>query len=310
MSPIIYVRVFLASAISALISCDNSSDSTSPRDRKGLSVSDTASGACKNGVGVTPQRMGVTGTDINVRKGPGTEFEKVVNKKASDALGRTHYVKIDAGVTLIEFCQDGEWSYVEVDEPDWLRKSHIGWVHMKFLVSLGVSSDEIRQFVVGDFIWDGVTAPYKELIMSGVNKVHAENSRCDVIDPTSAYLSKSKSKPGNPVFFVTCGRGSGVFNVFFSKEEVESSKAFQAAVHIDKVKAANLCEGYAKGAANHPSTVSFSRVLDFILTEHPNGRTRIDTTFKAKNSFGLEEKFAISCLLSSGGLIEANVFGG
>lgn len=216
------IRAVLLAAIGLIGACDG--DNNSPKGK--LQTTYTANNSCQGHLAIGPKRMGVTGTDINVRKGPGTEFEKVVNKKASDVLGRTHYVKIDAGVTLIEFCQDGDWSYIEVDEPDWLRKSHIGWVHGKFLVSLDISSGKIRRFVAKDFIWDEATAPYKELIVSGVNKVHAENSRCDVIDPTSAYMSKSKSKPGNPVFFVTCGRGSGVFNVFFSKEEVQSGKEF------------------------------------------------------------------------------------
>ena len=59
--------------------------------------------------------------------------------------------------------------------------------------------------------------------------------------------------------------------------------------------------------AAHPSTVEFSKFLDLAVNEHPSGRTTITSTFTAKNSFNLETKFNIRCLLDSKGLIEADV---
>ena len=68
-----------------------------------------------------------------------------------------------------------------------------------------------------------------------------------------------------------------------------------------------LCEDYAKAHATHPSTVDFSRFMDVSFYESPNGRTRLSSTFTAKNSFNLELNHKISCLLDSKGLIEANI---
>ena len=95
--------------------------------------------------------------------------------------------------------------------------------------------------------------------------------------------------------------------MWFSKDDLGSEKVFEAAKHIDKATAISLCETYARNAATHPSTVDFSRVIDLAINEHPNGRTTVNSTFTAKNSFNLEIKFRIRCLLDATGLIEATV---
>ena len=164
------------------------------------------------------------------------------------------------------------------------------------------------EFTEKDFYWDKKTTPYKDVIVAGVNKIHRENSNCKTIDPSSAYISSSKGTKTNPVFFVTCGKGADTFNFFFSKSDVEKDKVMSAAKHIDKSLAIKKCESYAKNNAIHPSTVNFSKALGLAVTEHPNGRTRIVSTFTAKNSFNLELKYKISCLLDENGLIEANIF--
>jgi hypothetical protein len=121
-------------------------------------------------------------------------------------------------------------------------------------------------------------------------------------------MSPSKSKPGKPVFFVTCGAGVKAVNVFFSQEDLAEVQTFKAPVHIDKARAVRLCENYAKSAANFPSTVDFSTFWDLAVTEHPNGNTTVLSSFTAKNAFGLELEHNIRCLLDPSGLIEANIF--
>ena len=140
-----------------------------------------------------------------------------------------------------------------------------------------------------------------------MNKIHRENSRCKNIDTSSAYISSSKGTKSNPVFYVTCGKSPKVFNVFFSKSDVDADKVFKAKKHIAKSNAINLCENYAKSKSRHPSTVSFSRILDLSIYETPNGRTRVKSSFTAKNSLNLKLKYNITCLLNSSGLIEANI---
>lgn len=249
----------------------------------------------------------ISGSGINVRKGPGSKFEKIINKKATKALKRTHYIQVDHTTTIHEHCRKDGWSYIQVIEPREFQQSHRGWIASRFLRAIEKDSAGFRTFKEEDFLWDKNTFPYKSIIIAGVNKIHRENRHCKIIDPSSAYLSASKSTPGKPVFFVTCGDGAKVFNVWFSEDDLKSEKVLKAASHISKGAAISLCEQYARNVATHPSTVDFSRVMDLAINEHPNGRTAVHSTFTAKNSFNLEIKFRIRCLLDATGLIEAAV---
>jgi hypothetical protein len=256
----------------------------------------------------TGQTFKGSGSDIFIRTGPGEKFGKIINQKATSILGKTQFISIDNSVTVYEECTQSGWSKINVTDPDWLRESHKGWVPSKTLRQQMKNPKGVEVFTEQDFIWDKKTSLYKKIIMAGVNKIHRENSQCKDIDPTTAYISGNKGTKSDPVFFVTCGKGAGAFNVFFSKSEVEKGKEFKAASHIDQVKAVDYCEAYAKDKATHPSTVDFSRVLDLNILEHPNGRTTVTSSFTAKNSFNLKLKYRIKCLLDSSGIIEANIW--
>lgn len=253
------------------------------------------------------QTLKVNGSDVVLRAGPSTKSEKLINQKATQILKTTQYLTIDNTATVVEECCQAGWSRVQVTEPDWLRASHIGWVPSTAF--RGQKKDDSGQvvFTEADFIWDKKTTPYKKIIVAGVNKVHKENSRCKTIDPGSAYISSSQGTTSDPVFFVTCGTGANAFNAFFSKSEVEKGTTLAAAKQIYRNRAIDLCEAYAKANAAHPSTVSFSRVMDLAVTEHPNGRTTVISSFTAKNSFDLKLKYSIRCLCDANGLIEGNV---
>jgi len=263
--------------------------------------------SCGSSSTKTGKTYKVSSSGINVRKGPGKNFSKIVNQKATSILKTTQYINIDNSVTVYEECSQGTWSKIRVTDPNWLSQSHRGWVASKFLRGKEVDSSSAEVFSEADFSFDKKTRPYKDIIIAGVNKIHSENSRCKNIDPLSAYISGSKGSKSNPVFFVTCGKGYKVFNVFFSKSDVEKDKKFRAKKHINKSRATDLCENYAKSNAKHPSTVDFSRIIELSVHETPNGRTRVTSTFTAKNSLNLEIKHKISCLLSSSGLITANI---
>ena len=263
--------------------------------------------SCGSTSNKTGQTYKVNGSGINVWAGPGTSFDRIVNQKATRIMGKTHYVTIDNSVTVFEECSQGEWSRIHVTDPDYLSQSHRGWVESKVLRGKKVDSSGVEVFTEADFSFDDKTQQYENIIIAGVNKIHRENARCKDIDASSAYISSSKGSASNPVFYVTCGKDAQVFNVFFSKSDVENDKQFRARQHISKSNATDLCEGYAKSSASHPSTVDFSRIMDLSIYETPNGRTRVTSTFTAKNSFNLELKYVISCLLDNNGLIEADI---
>lgn len=223
-----------------------------------------------------------------------------VNNKASKALGETIYITVNSTSTvMVDECSNYKVK-IHVVEPEWLSDSHVGWIDKKYLRLAG------KEFIEADFSFYKDSLPYKEVIIEGVNKIAKENKRCKVVDPSSANRSVNKSKPGKPVFYVTCEDKKGnPFNVLFSEAETKGSLA--AKQHINKVDAIQLCEDYVKSVANYPSTVDFSRFIDVQEIQYPNGRSRIKSTFTAKNSFNLEAKSKVSCLFNGNGFIEAQI---
>ena len=167
--------------------------------------------------------------------------------------------------------------------------------------------DTFRTFKAKDVVWDKYTRPNKEVVLAGLNKLHRENSRCRDIDPGTATRSTKRGTKNNPVFFVTCGKGAKAFNAYFSKSDIASKKTLVAARHISKGEAVLLCEQYTKAKAAHPSTVDFSKFLDLRVRELGDGRTRVVSSFTAKNSFNMKLKYNITCLLNAKGLIEGRI---
>ncbi|NOZ65938.1 MAG: SH3 domain-containing protein, partial [Alphaproteobacteria bacterium] len=174
-------------------------------------------GCSEAGAKATGKSYKIKGTEINVRQGPSTKDDKIINQKATAILHKTHYITIDNSVTVYEECSVGSWSKIRVTDPEWLTSSHRGWIASKFLRRKNVDASGLEIFTEDDFIWSNKISPYKDIIIAGVNKIHRENSGCKDIDPASAYISGSKGTISNPVFFVTCGKGAGIHNVFFSK---------------------------------------------------------------------------------------------
>ncbi|MCA8320037.1 hypothetical protein [Burkholderia cepacia] len=71
-------------------------------------------------------------------------------------------------------------------------------------------------------------------------------------------------------------------------------------------RAIELCKGYARSQANHPSTVDFS-IVDTRIAEQPDGSVIAATTFTAKNGFGLELKYEVACRVNGSGIVESGI---
>lgn len=261
---------------------------------------------CESGTAADGAVVNVIGSDgHDLRRTP--DGEKIVNEKATKILGSTQYQSIDNSTTVQIQCTDGDWARVQIQTPDWL-KEHVGWVEHSAL-SAPLKPGEVREFTEADFSWDEDTSKAKPAIIKAVNRIHREDPRCkDSIYPSSVAKSDTESKAQKKsVYFVNCGDGAQSVNVYFDAKRADDPTPFRASGHIDKMRAIDLCEAYAKANASHPSTVEFSRFMDLATSEHANGRTRVQSSFTAKNSFGLELKFDINCLLDENGFIEGNI---
>lgn len=231
---------------------------------------------------------------------------RVKNEKASRALGRAHYHVIDNSTTVRRVCVQPEWTKIRIVTPSWLTQV-TGWVPNNALRVIERTTDGARTFVEADFYWDNDTQRFKDEIISIVNRISRENRNCSVIDPSSVAKSGSRSQPNDPVFYVTCGSGANVFNVWFRPDEAESAQQFIARTPLAKGAAVDACEAAAKAAATHPSTVEFSRIWDLAYIPHVSGRARVVSSFTARNGFNLELKYRIDCLFDGASLMETQI---
>ena len=249
--------------------------------------------------------VAVTG-NFDLRSEASVSSDKVKNEKASKILGKDQFHRIDNSTTVRRLCVQSEWTEVRIVTPDWL--THVrGWVPNEALREIERTKHSVRVYVEADFYWDKDTSRYKDEIVAVVNKIANDNKRCKPIDTSSVAKSSSRSREGDPVFFVTCGSGSGVFNDWFRPTDAGNNVQFAAKEPLPKNLAAEVCENAAKTAAIHPSTVEFSRLWDFAYLPYPSGRARVISSFKAKNSLNLELKFRIDCLFDGNRLIETNI---
>lgn len=82
----------------------------------------------------TPKIYGIEGEDIFIRVGPGENYEKLVNEKATEMQNETVYAEVDYSCTVIITESMGDWSKIRVVDPDWLSRSHVGWIPTKYIL--------------------------------------------------------------------------------------------------------------------------------------------------------------------------------
>lgn len=237
------------------------------------------------------------------RKTPSMSGLSIRNEKASSALGRAHFHQIDNSTTVKHLCVDGDWSEIKIATPAWLTFVQ-GWVPTDVLRGIERTASGQRVYVAEDFIWDRDTGRYKPEIVTIVNRIAQEHKGCSTIDTASIAQSPSRSKHGDPVYFVTCGTS---FNVYFRISDAEDDKAFAAPQAISQADAVLACEQAARSAAVHPSTVDFSRIVDVSYSARDDGWVSLDSSFTAKNGFNLKLRYRIRCLFDVNYLVESSI---
>jgi hypothetical protein len=76
----------------------------------------------------------LTENGIILRAGPGEQYEKIINEKASQIIKDTEYAEVDKSVLVDIEEVNQQWSKIRVVRPDWLTDSHVGWVQTKYLI--------------------------------------------------------------------------------------------------------------------------------------------------------------------------------
>lgn len=161
--------------------------------------------------------------DANLYEGPSENYRKVINRKASEALGTIHFHQIDTSTTVEAICQRGEFAYVKIKTPSWMK--HVeGWAKADSLRSIKRDSSGNRIYVEEDFHWDKHTKKYKKDIVNAMNFLVDSGMYVD-IDPQSLSRSLSKSSAARDVFFITCGKYPKAKNIFFDLKQIKEWSA-------------------------------------------------------------------------------------
>ncbi|MGN6495637.1 MAG: hypothetical protein ACTHLE_26845 [Agriterribacter sp.] len=71
--------------------------------------------------------FGINGEDIPIKTTPAENGKKLVNEKATKALGETQYCQLDYSTKVEILETKNDWSKIKVVEPDWLSATHVGW---------------------------------------------------------------------------------------------------------------------------------------------------------------------------------------
>lgn len=91
------------------------------------------------------ERYDILGSTV-LRSGPGENFEKKINKKATEMIGKKEYLSIDESTTVRVLKVEKGWAEIQVEEPEWLRESHIGWIRIN-KIRLGESTKKLEGWI-------------------------------------------------------------------------------------------------------------------------------------------------------------------
>ncbi len=116
------IRILIFSSIIFLfISC---SDSTN-----------TDNALTSDNIKIQNKVFNIKGEGVPIRTGPGNEFEKLINKKATEALGKAEYCTVDYSVKVGILEKKDDWAKIKIVDPEWLSESHIGWIPANIIMS-------------------------------------------------------------------------------------------------------------------------------------------------------------------------------
>lgn len=199
-------------------------------------------------------------------------------------------VSIDTTMPLRELCRSGKWSYVAILQlPSDIGQAK-GWVPTADLRPVNTDKSGRRIYGPADFEWPDGSLRYQKAILTVVNRVMAENPRCDAFNSQSILMDKDRA---GPLIKVACF-GEPEQIVDFRPDDATNGRSFAPVDPIDETTAREACWSAAKERATHPSTVDIS-TFGGQFNSDESGSASYRTTFTAKNAFNLSLNFTISC---------------
>lgn len=312
------MKSFLKGIIAVLLfggiaGCNDPSRPKTPSQKSPSVMKQTPPAACDASTKITGEKYNVIGSGINIRKGPGTEFDKIINQKATDIMKTTHYISVDDSTTVFEECVRGDWSWIRVTEPDWLKESHKGWIVSRYLdkgqdIGGDIYARKISQSAFSAYTkeqYPNTFSKYGSRIneIEGLRKKAAEvpvdSGKCDYV-LTSELSVDDKSTVNNPIFWIDCRNGQ---RIYISESQIKDGAPIltQKEKSWDKQNAISACQREIKDRALIPSKVDIHTILGTSFYRAPtthNVVLRMD--FNAKNPLGAYIPYTAICHFEPG----------
>jgi hypothetical protein len=138
----IHLFIFISCLIPLLFSCNNSDSKKLIKHNKinRLEINDTLvnNDFTKNDAEfylsniIIGKNYDIEYSEI-IRVGPGENYEKLINKKASENFDKIIFASVDGSVKVKVEEINGIWAKIRIIEPDWLN-NHIGWIHANNII--------------------------------------------------------------------------------------------------------------------------------------------------------------------------------
>lgn len=157
---------------------------------------------------------------------------------------------------------------------------------------------QARTFTTADFNldWDPTLKAYGPTIIAGVNRISHDNPDCLSLDPLTVAVSRKRSQPDNPAFFVTCSDPRGhFFNARFTASGVAEGRLPEPPALISRNAAVAACRDGARARSANPLTFDFSYLRAEFDGSPADGRAVISSRFTAANRFGVTVDYSVQC---------------
>ncbi|MCG8096018.1 MAG: hypothetical protein JAZ17_20765 [Candidatus Thiodiazotropha endolucinida] len=268
--------------------------------------------ACDASTVITGKKYSVLGSGINVRKGPGTGYDKIINQKATSMLKTTKYISIDDTTTIYEECTKDGWSWIRVVDPDWLQNSHSGWVVSKFIdkgqdIGGGKYTRKISSSALSPYTIQGYPTTIKkygtrigeiETLRRKAAEMAVDSGKCDYVLMTE--LSDSKSSLNHLHFWVDCKNKQ---RIYLDEFQINKGAAVltQQEKSWDKQSALIACQKAIKDRALIPSEVDIHTILGTSFYKAPvTHNVVLNMDFDAKNALGVGIPYTAKCHFAPG----------
>ncbi len=272
----------------------------------------SSSSVCDASTVVTGKKYNVLGSAINLRKGAGTDFDKIINQKATRIMETPHYISIDDTTTVYEECTKNGWSWVRVIIPKWLQSSHRGWVESEFIdKGQDVGGDKYSRKISSSALSPYTEQGYPETIAkygSRLSEIEVlrrkaaemavDSAKCDYV--LMSVLSDSKSSLNHLKFLVDCKNKQRIYLDEFQIKK-GSVVLTQKEKSWDEKSALSECKKAIKDRALIPSEVDIHTILGTSFYKAPiTHNVILHMDFDAKNDLGVETPYTAKCHFAPG----------